>query len=81
MNHVVLFYPKSGEDQKKVFTAIWHYIRPEPVGFIRANRHFLFDHPALNSSWGYAKSRWGDAYPRVPPTISVLVVANLESRS
>ena len=29
--------PKSGEDQKKkVFIAIWDYVRPEFVGFIRA---------------------------------------------
>ena len=34
--------PISGEDQKqKVSTAIWHYIRPELVGFIRTNRHFF----------------------------------------
>ena len=32
-----IFSLKSGEDQKKkVFTAIWDYIRPEFVRFIRA---------------------------------------------
>ena len=44
MTQIVLFSPKSGEDQKKrkkVFTAIWHYIRSELGGFVRANRHFF----------------------------------------
>ena len=51
---------KSSEDQKqKVFTVIWEYIWPEFVGFIRADRPFLSDHPALKSRWGDAKSRWG----------------------
>ena len=39
------------------FTAIWHYIWLELVGFICANTvtgTFLSDHPAQ-------KSRWGDA--------------------
>ena len=27
--------------KKEVFTAIWHYIRPELVGFIRSNKHFV----------------------------------------
>ena len=41
----------------RYFTAIWHYIWLELVGFICANTvtgTFLSDHPAL-------KSRWGDA--------------------
>ena len=28
--------------RKRVSTAIWHYFRPELVGFICANRHFFF---------------------------------------
>ena len=31
-----VFSRKSSEDRKKVFTAIWDYIRPEFVGFIGA---------------------------------------------
>ena len=37
--------PKLSEDQKKkkkkIFTAIWDYIRPEFVGFNRADRPFF----------------------------------------
>ena len=37
-----VFFPKSGEDQnKKVFTAIWDYIRLEFKGFIRAGWLFF----------------------------------------
>ena len=41
---VVFFYTKSSaEDQQKkekVSTTMWHYIQPEAVGFICANKHF-----------------------------------------
>ena len=47
----LFFFPKSGENQKKVFAAIWDYIRPEFEGFIRAGS-FSSDHPALKSRWG-----------------------------
>ena len=40
-NYVILS-PKSSEDQKKVFIAIWDYIRPEFEGFIRAEKPFFF---------------------------------------
>ena len=68
---IAVFSPISREDprKKKVFTAIWDYIRPEFVRFVRADRPFSSDHPALRSRWGDANSRWGDASPRVYPTI------------
>ena len=35
------FFPPHRMKTKKRLTAIWHYIRPELVGFIRANVHFF----------------------------------------
>ena len=35
------FFPKIKGRQKKVFTAIWDYNRPELVGFIRAGWFFF----------------------------------------
>ena len=45
----IILFPKSIEDKKKVFTAIWDCIRPKLMGFIRADRHFFSDHSALKS--------------------------------
>ena len=49
MIQVVLVSPESSKDQikkekkkeKRSFPQIWHYIRPELVGFIRANIYFF----------------------------------------
>ena len=75
------FSPKLREvkKNKKVFTAIWDYIRLEFVGFIRAGWLLIVssssaqismggrlnvDWGGAKSGWGYAKSRWGDANSR-----------------
>ena len=64
MIQVVLLSPKSDEDQKKkVFTAIWHYIRPELVGFICANRHFFVWSSSAKISMGGPWLSMGDASP------------------
>ena len=77
-----VFSPKSGEDQKKkVVIAIWDYIRPEFVGFIRAGWLLIvssssfqismggrlnLDGGMLTLDGGHANSRWGDVSPVSP---------------
>ena len=64
------FCPRNQvKTKKKVFTAIWDLIRPKFAGFIRAARPFFVCSTNAQTSMGYAKSQWGNASPRVPPTI------------
>ena len=66
------FFPQNQvKTKKKVFIAIWDYIiRPEFEGFIRAGwLLFCLIIQRLNLDGGDADSRWGDASPRVSPTI------------
>ena len=73
------FSTKSGEDQKKVFTAIWDYIWPEFVGFMRAGWLLIvssssaqismggrlnFDEGTLNLDEGTLTLDWGKRPPR-----------------
>ena len=43
---------RPNKNQKKIFTAIWDYIRPEFVEFFVLTGPFSSDHPALISRWG-----------------------------
>ena len=46
-------YPLIGlRPKKRVFTAIWHYVRPELVGFICVYRHFLVRSSSAEISMG-----------------------------
>ena len=65
---------KRSEDQKKVFTAIWNCIRPEFVGFIRADRPFIIQR--LNLDGGTLNLEGGtltlDGGERPPSNLSTV---------
>ena len=53
--------PKSSEDKKKVFTAIWDKFGRSLWNLFVLPGFFSSVQPALNPRWGNVESRWRDA--------------------
>ena len=81
----VFFSRNQVNTKKKVFTAIWDYIRPEFVGFIRAGWLLFVSSSSAQISMGGRLNLDGGTLNldgetltldggRVPPTIQVLVL-------